>query len=224
MKVNYQIEMERELRRIAGSGGRPRLLLHACCAPCSSAVLERLTPVFDITAFYYNPNIAPESEFLHRADELRRLIAELPHENAIDMIQGNYDWDRFRALSRGLEDAPEGGERCERCFRLRLGRTAAVAAEGGFDYFTTTLSISPLKDAQLLNAIGAELAQQYGVRYLFSDFKKKDGYRRSCALSAEYGLYRQNYCGCPFSRGPDPDAPFECQERPAPQAEGFGRT
>lgn len=203
MKRNYQIEMERELRRIAEAGVRPRLLLHACCAPCSSAVLERLTGAFDIAVFYYNPNIAPKREFQLRADELRRLIAEMPRQNAIDMIQGGYDWDAFREIARGLEGAPEGGERCERCFRMRLGEAARVAAEGGFDYFTTTLSVSPHKDAQLLNAIGAELSGQCGVRYLFSDFKKKDGYRRSCALSAEYGLYRQDYCGCPFSRRPE---------------------
>lgn len=200
MKVNYQLEMEKELRRIAAEGVRPKLLLHSCCAPCSSAVLERLTAAFDITVFFYNPNIAPEAEFLHRVDEQRRLIAQMPHEGAIEMIQGEYDDQAFYALAKGLEQVPEGGERCTRCFRLRLERAARLAAEKGFDYFTTTLSISPLKDAQRLNQIGAEFAGQAGVKYLFSDFKKKNGYKRSCEMSAEYDLYRQDYCGCIYSR------------------------
>ena len=200
MKINYQLAMERELAEIARREGRPRLLLHSCCAPCSSAVLERLTDWFDMTVFYYNPNIAPEEEFLRRAEEQRRLIAELPHAHEIQFRCGEYESEAFEALARGLEDMPEGGERCTRCFRLRLGKTAALAAQEGFDYFTTTLSISPLKDAQRLNAIGGELAEQFGVAYLFSDFKKKNGYKRSCELSLQYGLYRQDYCGCRFSQ------------------------
>ncbi len=200
MKINYQLEMEKELKRIQREGRRPRLLLHSCCAPCSSAVLERLTEAFDITVFFYNPNIAPEEEFVHRVEEQGRLIAEMPHQGKIELIRGEYDDAAFYALAKGLEDVPEGGERCTRCFRLRLGKTAQMAREGGFDYFTTTLSISPLKDAQRLNAIGAELAAQFGVPYLFSDFKKKNGYKRSCELSAEYGLYRQDYCGCIYSQ------------------------
>lgn len=200
MKINYQLAMERELAEIARREGRPRLLLHSCCAPCSSAVLERLTDWFDLTVFYYNPNIAPEEEFLRRAEEQRRLIAELPHAHEIQFRCGEYESEAFEALARGLEDMPEGGERCTRCFRLRLGKTAALAAREGFDYFTTTLSISPLKDAQRLNAIGGELAEQFGVAYLFSDFKKKNGYKRSCELSVQYELYRQNYCGCRFSQ------------------------
>jgi len=200
MKINYQLEMERALKRIEASGIRPRLLLHSCCAPCSSYVLERLTESFDITVLYYNPNIAPESEFLYRADEQRRLIEAMPRTGKMELVVGPYEDSAFYALSRGLEDAPEGGERCTRCFRLRLGKTAQLAKEGGFDYFTTTLSISPLKDAQRLNAIGGELAAQVGVPYLFSDFKKKNGYRRSCELSEQYGLYRQDYCGCIFSK------------------------
>lgn len=198
MKINYQLAMEQELKHLAGR--RPRLLLHSCCAPCSSAVLERLTEAFEISVFYYNPNIAPEAEFLRRMEEQARLIERLPHTGKIKLIRGEYDFEAFEALSKGLEEAPEGGERCTRCFRLRLGKTAQRAAEGGFDYFTTTLSISPLKDAQRLNAIGEEFAQQFGVPYLFSDFKKKNGYKRSCELSAEYGLYRQDYCGCVYSR------------------------
>lgn len=200
MKINYQLEMEKELKRIQREGRRPRLLLHSCCAPCSSAVLERLTEAFDITVFFYNPNIAPAEEFVHRVEEQGRLIAEMPHQGKIELICGEYDDAAFYALAKGLEDVPEGGERCMRCFRLRLGKTAQMAREGGFDYFTTTLSISPLKDAQRLNAIGAELAAQFGVPYLFSDFKKKNGYKRSCELSAEYGLYRQDYCGCVYSQ------------------------
>lgn len=200
MKINYQLAMERELAEIARREGRPRLLLHSCCAPCSSAVLERLTDWFDLTVFYYNPNIAPEEEFLRRAEEQRRLIAELPHAHEIQFRCGEYESEAFEALARGLEDMPEGGERCTRCFRLRLGKTAALAAREGFDYFTTTLSISPLKDAQRLNAIGGELAEQFGVAYLFSDFKKKNGYKRSCELSLQYELYRQDYCGCRFSQ------------------------
>ena len=143
MKINYQLAMERELAEIARREGRPRLLLHSCCAPCSSAVLERLTDWFDLTVFYYNPNIAPEEEFLRRAEEQRRLIAELPHAHEIQFRCGEYESEAFEALARGLEDMPEGGERCTRCFRLRLGKTAALAAREGFDYFTTTLSISP---------------------------------------------------------------------------------
>lgn len=200
MKINYQLAMERELAEIARREGRPRLLLHSCCAPCSSAVLERLTDWFDLTVFYYNPNIAPEEEFLRRAEEQRRLIVELPHAHEIQFRCGEYESETFEALARGLEDMPEGGERCARCFRLRLGKTAALAAREGFDYFTTTLSISPLKDAQRLNAIGGELAEQFGVAYLFSDFKKKNGYKRSCELSVQYELYRQDYCGCRFSQ------------------------
>ena len=200
MKINYQLAMERELAEIARRERRPRLLLHSCCAPCSSAVLERLTDWFDLTVFYYNPNIAPEEEFLRRAEEQRRLIAELPHAHEIQFRCGEYESEAFEALARGLEDMPEGGERCTRCFRLRLGKTAALAAREGFDYFTTTLSISPLKDAQRLNAIGGELAEQFGVSYLFSDFKKKNGYKRSCELSLQYGLYRQDYWGCRFSQ------------------------
>ena len=200
MKINYQLEMEREIARIQAAGRRPRLLLHSCCGPCSSAVLERLTPAFDITVFYYNPNIAPEAEFLRRAAEQKRLIEQMPHVGSIDAVIGEYDSDAFYALARGLEDAPEGGERCTRCYRLRLSRTAALAAARGYDYFTTTLSISPLKDAQRLNAIGGELAAETGVSYLFSDFKKKNGYLRSCELSRLYGMYRQDYCGCVYSR------------------------
>ena len=200
MKTNYQIELERELARIEASGRRPRLLLHCCCAPCSSYVLEYLNCWLDIDLYYYNPNIAPREEFDHRAAELIRLAETLPHAGEFRVIVGDYDADAFAAMCRGHEDDPEGGARCERCFRMRLGAAAKLARQRGSDYFTTTLSISPLKDAQLLNAIGLELAAAAGVPWLPSDFKKKNGYKRSCELSAEYGLYRQDYCGCVFSR------------------------
>ena len=200
MKQNYQILMERELARIAESGVRPRLLLHCCCAPCSSYVLEALTGAFDIDAFYYNPNIAPREEFDKRVAELQRLVTVMPHENPIRVSVGDWDAEAFMAMCRGLEDVPEGGARCERCFRMRLGAAANKAKALGYDFFTTTLTISPLKDAQLLNAIGMEIGQKAGVRWLPSDFKKKNGYKRSCELSALYGLYRQDYCGCVFSR------------------------
>ena len=200
MNTNYQIEMERALARIAESARRPRLLLHSCCAPCSSYVLEALTRFFDIDLYYYNPNIAPLEEFEHRIAELERLVERLPHENDIRVIRGEYDNEAFMAMCRGHEGDREGGARCERCFRMRLGATAKLAARLGSDWFTTTLTISPLKDAQLLNAIGMELGTREGVQWLPSDFKKRNGYRRSCELSAQYGLYRQDYCGCVFSR------------------------
>ena len=203
MKINYQLEMEREFKRIEAAGVRPRLLLHSCCAPCSSAVLEVLTARFDIDLLYYNPNITPESEFEHRVSELQRLVAEMPHDGKISVIRGDYDPRVFYEAVRGHEDDPEGSARCAICFRLRLKEAARVARERGSDYFGTTLTISPLKDAQLLNAIGKKLSTSCGVRWLPSDFKKKDGYRRSCVLSEQYGLYRQDYCGCEFSKRRD---------------------
>ena len=200
MKVNYQIEMERELARIEASGRRPRLLLHACCAPCGSYVLEALNRCFDIDVYYYNPNIAPREEFDRRVAELQRLAECLPHENELRVIVGDYDNAAFMDLCRGHEDDPEGGARCALCFRMRLEAAARMAARLGSDYFTTSLTISPLKDAQLLNAIGAAHGRREGVNWLYSDFKKKNGYKRSCELSREYGLYRQDYCGCVFSK------------------------
>jgi predicted adenine nucleotide alpha hydrolase (AANH) superfamily ATPase len=199
MKINYQIELDRELRKIADSGRRPRLLLHSCCAPCSSYVLEYLNRAFDIAVFYYNPNIAPAEEFEHRVAEQIRLVGALPHEGPIEVIRGAYAPQAFYDAVRGHEDDPEGGARCEKCFRLRLAQTAKLAAERGDDYFTTTLTISPLKDAQLINFIGLELAGSVGVPWLPCDFKKKNGYKRSIELSREYNLYRQNYCGCVYS-------------------------
>ncbi len=200
MKQNYQIILDKTLNEIVSSGIKPTLLLHACCAPCSSYVLEYLNEYFDITVFFYNPNITDSAEYNKRAAEIKRLINELPHKNEIKLLYGKYDPESFLLISKGLEALPEGGERCFKCYRLRLSEAAVAAKKGGFDFFTTTLSISPHKNAQALNEIGAKLADEFGVRYLFSDFKKKNGYKRSCELSAEYNLYRQNYCGCIFSK------------------------
>lgn len=199
-KINYYLEMQREIERIKKEGRRPKLALHACCAPCSSAVLEQLADVFDITVFFYNPNISPETEFRHRLEEQVRLVNEMLPGRGISVCEGEYDAEEFYRRVKGHEKDPEGGERCGICFDMRLRRTAEFAKENGMDYFTTTLSISPLKDAQRLNALGGDLAGEYGVKYLFSDFKKKEGYKRSCSLSAEYDLYRQDFCGCVFSK------------------------
>ena len=199
-KINYYIEMQREIERIKRNGLRPKLALHACCAPCSSAVLEQLADVFDITVFFYNPNISPEAEFRHRLEEQVRLVNEMLPGRGIKVAEGAYEAEEFYRRVKGHEKDREGGERCGICFEMRLRKTAEFAKENGMDYFTTTLSISPLKDAQRLNALGGALAGEYGVKYLFSDFKKKEGYKRSCALSAEYGLYRQDFCGCVFSK------------------------
>jgi len=197
---NYQKELEAELSNLENEGRVPTLFLHSCCAPCSSYVLEYLSRYFEITVFYYNPNISPASEYEERAREQERLICEMKTENPIHFLEGTYDPSVFYAMARGHEKDLEGGERCFRCYELRLREGAAVAKQGGFDYFTTTLSISPLKNAQKLNEIGIRLGEEYGVPYLQSDFKKKNGYKRSTELSAQYGLYRQNYCGCVFSQ------------------------
>lgn len=178
----------------------PRLLLHGCCAPCSSYVLEYLTQHFSITLLFYNPNISPSDEYEKRLTEIKRLINELPVKNPVSFENGEYDSQKFFDIAKGFEKAPEGGERCFRCYELRLREAAQAAKQGGFDYFTTTLSISPHKNAEKLNEIGEKLATEYGVKYLYSDFKKKNGYKRSIELSREYDLYRQNYCGCVFSK------------------------
>lgn len=196
-KINYQRELD---RLISSLDGTPKLLLHSCCAPCSSYCLEYLSQYFSITVLYYDPNIFPEEEFRKRAAEQARLIAELPVENPVTLIIDEYEPSEFFNAVKGLENAPEGGERCFVCYRLRLERAARYSAEHGFDYFCSTLSISPLKNAQKLNEIGAELSEIYGVENLPNDFKKKGGYLRSIELSREYGLYRQNYCGCVFSK------------------------
>lgn len=200
MKQNYGIILDKTLDALQKTGVVPTLLLHSCCAPCSSYVLEYLSRYFYITVFYYNPNLDRQEEFDRRVSEQKRLIREMPLQNEVEFLEGEYNPEKFREISKGLEDAKEGGERCFKCYRLRLEESASAAREGGYDYFTTTLSISPLKNAQKLNEIGGELADKYGVKYLYSDFKKKEGYKRSCELSREYGLYRQNYCGCEYSR------------------------
>lgn len=197
---NYQREMERILEQTGREERTPSLLLHSCCAPCSSYVLEYLSRYFFITVFYYNPNIYPEEEYWKRVKEQQEFIRVFPADHPISFLEGDYDTDRFYRAVRGLEHIREGGERCFACYRLRLQEAARMASEGGFDYFTTTLSISPMKNAAKLNEIGEEAARRYGVAYLNSDFKKKNGYKRSVELSREYGMYRQDYCGCVFSQ------------------------
>ena len=199
-KQNYQKKLEEIITREQEAGKVPSLLLHSCCAPCSSYVLEYLSEYFRITVLYYNPNISPAKEYEARVAEQERLIAELPAKHPVSFLAGEYHPEEFYTAVKGLEHCPEGGDRCTVCYKMRLREAAEIAKDGGFDYFTTTLSISPLKDAERLNSIGARLAEEYGVAYLYSDFKKKNGYKRSTELSAQYGLYRQDYCGCVFSK------------------------
>ncbi|WP_461810626.1 epoxyqueuosine reductase QueH [Faecalimonas sp.] len=197
--MNYQKELEKLLVKLEKEKKIPRLLLHSCCAPCSSYVLEYLSEHFEITVFYYNPNIFPESEYTKRILEQQTLIEEMEMKYPVSFIAGNYDKEKFYEMARGLEHLKEGKERCFKCYALRLEEAAQFAKEGEFDYFTTTLSISPMKNAEKLNEIGNALGREYGVEYLQSDFKKKNGYKRSIELSKEYGLYRQDYCGCVYS-------------------------
>ena len=199
MKRNYQIELENELSRVSGV---QRLLLHACCAPCSSYVLEYLTRYFDITLYFCNPNITDPAEYEKRLSELKRLAGVLPHENRIDVIDAGYSPEKFYELAKGREELPEGGARCFDCYRLRLTKTADFFASrrDDFDFFATTLTVSPHKNAEKLNEIGFELAGKYRLSWLPSDFKKREGYKRSIELSRIYSLYRQDYCGCEFSR------------------------
>lgn len=198
-KINYQRELDQKIASLQQEGKVPTLLLHSCCAPCSSYVLEYLSQYFKITVFYYNPNIYPESEYRKRVQEQQTLIAEMQVKYPVSFLEGTYDKERFYEMAKGMEEMKEGGVRCFQCYELRLRETARIARDEGFDYFTTTLSISPLKNAAKLNEIGGALAEEYGVQYLFSDFKKKNGYKRSIELSEVYGLYRQDYCGCEFS-------------------------
>ncbi len=218
---NYQKELDSILKEICrrrdNGGGQfpiPTLFLHSCCAPCSSYVLEYLREFFRITVFYYNPNISMEEEYHKRAAEQKRLIqayndalasADSSHDSGttaypISIVEGDYEPEKFYEMSKGLEQCPEGGERCFACYELRLRKTAEHAAAGGYDYFATTLTISPLKNAAKLNKIGEMLSREYDIEWLPSDFKKKNGYKRSIELSAEYDLYRQNYCGCVYSK------------------------
>ena len=197
---NYQKELEQYIERFQAENTVPRLFLHSCCAPCSSYVLEYLSKYFEITVFYYNPNIFPREEYEKRVEEMRRLIREMKFEHPVTFLEGVYHPEVFFEMAKGLEEVPEGQERCFLCYRLRMEETARLAGEYGFPFFTTTLSISPLKNAAKINEIGEELADIYHVCHLPSDFKKKNGYKRSTELSREYGLYRQNYCGCIFSK------------------------
>ena len=199
-KVNYQKELDRIIDGLGQQGEPPRLLLHVCCAPCSSYCLEYLSEYFDITVYYYNPNISKKEEYLKRLAEEKRYISVKEFKYPVKLTESNYDPQEFFDAVRGLEKEPEGGLRCRECFRLRLEASAKKAKELGFEWFTTTLTISPLKNAALLNEIGAEMGEKYGVKWLPSDFKKREGYKRSIELSREYGLYRQDYCGCVFSR------------------------
>lgn len=195
--VNYQRELDTLLKSLEKP---PRLLLHCCCAPCSSYVLEYLSEFFEITCFFYNPNISPQSEYEKRARELERLISVQPHKYPVSLFVEKYNSEEFFSAVKGLEKVKEGGERCFKCYRLRLEAAAKYASEYNFDYFCSTLSISPLKNAQKLNEIGDDLAKIYNIPHLPNDFKKKGGYKRSVELSAQYDLYRQNYCGCVFSK------------------------
>lgn len=197
-KINYQKELDKITDSL--NGDVPKLFLHSCCAPCSSYTLEYLSNYFDITVYYFNPNISPKAEFDKRYAEQKRLIDALPSKHPIKLVCGEYDYNDFLKIAKGYEDIPEGGERCFRCYRMRLESTAKLAKEQGFDFFCTTLSISPLKNSQKINEIGYEVAEKYGIKWLPSDFKKKEGYKRSIELSREYQLYRQNFCGCVFSK------------------------
>ena len=199
-KINYQKKLDDIISQLEKNEKTPTLLLHSCCAPCSSYTLEYLSRYFKITVYYYNPNIAPEEEYQKRVSEQKRFISQLHMINEINFIEGEYRPEDFYQTIKGLERVPEGGERCFKCYRLRLENAAKLAAEKGVDYFTTTLSISPYKNATKLNEIAAELSEIYNVKNLPSDFKKKNGYKRSIELSAQYNLYRQDYCGCVFSK------------------------
>ena len=198
-KINYQKELDRVIDKITKEGRVPKLLLHVCCAPCSSYCLEYLSKYFDITVYFYNPNISIADEYNYRLSEEKRLVSLMPFEHPVKVVEGDYLPKDYFDYVKGLENEPEGGKRCEKCFRLRLESSARYAKEHGFDWFTTTLSISPHKDAARINQIGQELEAEFGIRHLPSDFKKQNGYLRSLQLSEEYGLYRQDYCGCEFS-------------------------
>lgn len=199
-KKNYQMEMDKIISGLVSTGEVPNLLMHSCCAPCSSYCLSYLAEYFSITVLYYNPNISPAEEYKKRVQEQIRLIGELPVKHPVSFAEGKYDSEHFYEMAKGLEDVPEGGVRCFACYEMRQREAARYAKEHGFDYFTTTLSVSPHKNAQKLNEIGLALAEEYQIPYLVSDFKKKGGYLKSIEYSREYHLYRQNYCGCEFSK------------------------
>lgn len=197
MKINYQLKLEEILNNLDTT---PNLLLHTCCAPCSSYVIEYLSNYFNITVLYYNPNISPIEEYEKRKKEQIKFINTFKSKNNLTFMDCDYDNTSFEEISKGLEKEPEGGKRCKECFYLRLEKTALTALENKFDYFGTTLTVSPYKNSQLLNEIGSLLEEKYHLKYLYSDFKKKEGYKRSIELSKKYNLYRQDYCGCRFSK------------------------
>ncbi len=211
MKENYQKILESIIEENQCKGKIPALFLHSCCAPCSSYVLEYLSEYFSITVFYYNPNIYPDEEYWKRVREQEEFIRRFPAKHPISFVEGAFEKDKFYETAKGYEQIPEGGERCFRCYELRLREAARRAKELGMDYFTTTLSISPMKNAEKLNEIGRRLSKEYEVAYLYSDFKKKNGYKRSVELSHEYGMYRQDYCGCVYSKR-EREAPFAADE------------
>ncbi|MDR0914546.1 MAG: epoxyqueuosine reductase QueH [Oscillospiraceae bacterium] len=200
-KTNYKKLTDAIIAENAAGKALPHLLLHCCCAPCSSAVLQYLQQGFLLDIYFFNPNITDRQEYTHRLEEQKRLIAQMPLQNPVGFLEAPYNPQEFLQVCKGLEDAPEGGKRCEKCFELRLGATAKAATAGDYDYFATTLTLSPLKNAALINKIGQSCTNgNLGTKYLPSDFKKGDGYKNSLELSKQYGLYRQNYCGCEFSR------------------------
>lgn len=196
MTMNYDLLMEEQIKKLEEGS---TLLMHACCAPCSSACLERLGNYFDISIFYYNPNITDKDEYLKRVEEIKKFISSFKTKYPIKLIEGRYEPEEFFKIAKGLEDEPERGKRCFECYKLRLSETAKVASELNFDYFCTTLTLSPYKNAVWLNEIGEELNSNYNSTYLYSDFKKRNGYKRSIELSKEFDLYRQDYCGCVYS-------------------------
>lgn len=199
-KQNYHISMLNLIKDNCNEDKVPKLLLHSCCAPCSSYCLELLSEYFEITVFYYNPNIYPPEEYHMRAKEQERFIEQFPAKHQISFVEGRYDTAKFYEMAKGMEQLKEGQERCFACYEMRLRESCEYAKANGFDFFTTTLSISPLKNSAKLNEIGAKLENEYGVSYLFSDFKKQNGYKRSTEISNEYDMYRQYYCGCVFSK------------------------
>lgn len=200
MNFNFQKDMDKLILSLIESNNIPTLLLHSCCAPCSSYVIEYLSQYFKITVMYYNPNISFDNEYAHRLEEQKRLVQQMVTKNPVTVVDGEYKPDDFFEVCKGYEREKEGGKRCEKCFNLRLEYCAKYAKEHNFDYFATTLTISPLKNAELINQIGLLLSEKYAVKYLCSDFKKKNGYKRSLELSRHFNLYRQNYCGCVYSK------------------------
>ncbi len=197
MNVNYDNVFKDIIKNIKGT---PRVLLHSCCAPCSSQVLARLSDYFLVTVLYYNPNIEPFSEYEKRKEEQKRFIKSFPSKNQISFLDCDYENEKFKIIAKGLENIPEGGKRCHKCYTLRIEKTAILAKENNFDYFCTTLSVSPFKNSRVLNEIGNMLEKKYDIKYLYSDFKKEDGYKKSIEYSKKYNLYRQNYCGCIYSK------------------------